>query len=196
MLKNVWNTSVIRRIGLEADAKDIIGVVASDMQVIGASLIMLEMQGRQFKLRDMLSSFDREAMELVAGFREAGKICDGSIAATERVWPAAGCCLGGPSRGGVTGAQHRRWVVQAGFIAGGECCWKKLIGAGWMMSAEQYVSQVLSRTGMAPAPSEGCECASASLLWLHSLMHDAQHPPTTPSLYRPSVPAAPTKSAV
>ena len=115
MLENVWNASVVRRIGLEADAKDIIGVVASDMQVIGASLIMLEMQGRQFKLRDMLSSFDREAMELLAGFREAGEIGNGSIAATERVWPAAGCCLGGPSRGGVTGAQHRRWVVQAGF---------------------------------------------------------------------------------
>jgi len=54
MFEDVRNASRIRRIRLETDAEDIVLVVSCHVQVVGASLVMLEHQRRQLQLGHML----------------------------------------------------------------------------------------------------------------------------------------------
>lgn len=71
------NTRVVRRVRLEANRKDIVAVVASDVEVIGTGLIVLKMKSSQLKLGDMLGSHKSEAMELLAGLWKLRKLRDG-----------------------------------------------------------------------------------------------------------------------
>jgi hypothetical protein len=57
---------VVGRVGLEADGEDIVGIVARNMEVLCASLFMLEVQRRQLQLRDLLDALDSEAVELLS----------------------------------------------------------------------------------------------------------------------------------
>jgi hypothetical protein len=56
MLQDMRNSSVIRRIRLEPDGEDIVGVVARNVEVVGASLIMLELESSEFQLRNLLNA--------------------------------------------------------------------------------------------------------------------------------------------
>lgn len=67
MFKDVWHARRIWRVGLEADAKDIVLVVSCHVQVIGAGLVVLEHQRRQLQLRHVLGLLQGEAMDAVAG---------------------------------------------------------------------------------------------------------------------------------
>lgn len=89
MLENVWHTSVIRRIRFEADAEDIVAVVASDVKMLGAGLVMLQVQGCQLKLWDMLGPEQSEAVKLLAGLWILGDLCDSSLG---RVYSTAQDC--------------------------------------------------------------------------------------------------------
>lgn len=55
MLKDVRHACIIGRICFEADAEDIVAVVASDVNVLGARLVMLQVQGCQLKLWHVLA---------------------------------------------------------------------------------------------------------------------------------------------
>lgn len=58
----MWDTCGIWGIGLEPDGKDIVGIVSSDVEVVCASLIVLEVQGGQLEFGDVLRSSESEAM--------------------------------------------------------------------------------------------------------------------------------------
>jgi hypothetical protein len=68
MLQDMGHAGIVRRVRLEADGKDIVAVVARNVQVVRASLVMLQMQGRQFQLRHMFRPNESEAVELVTWF--------------------------------------------------------------------------------------------------------------------------------
>jgi len=70
MFKDVRNASRIRRVGLEADAKDIVLVVSCHVQVVGAGLVMLEHQRRELQLWHMLGLLKGEAMDAIARLGE------------------------------------------------------------------------------------------------------------------------------
>ena len=67
VLKDMGHAGVVWRVGLEADGEDIVAVVAGDVQVLGAGLVVLQMQRRQLELRHMLGAQQGEAAELLAG---------------------------------------------------------------------------------------------------------------------------------
>lgn len=75
MLQDVWHTSRIWRIGLEANGEDIVGVVAGDVQIIGAGLVVLQKQSRQLELGHLLDALQGEAMELLARLRKVRDVC-------------------------------------------------------------------------------------------------------------------------
>lgn len=58
----MWYTRVIGRICLEANGEDIIAIVTGNMEMFGASLVVLEVQGCQFKLWDVLATEQSEAV--------------------------------------------------------------------------------------------------------------------------------------
>jgi hypothetical protein len=74
---------------LEADGKDIVRIISGNMQVVGASLVMLQVQRGELELRHLFDSLQREAMELFAGFRIAANCCQGGVTPIQR------CCGGG-----------------------------------------------------------------------------------------------------
>jgi hypothetical protein len=76
----MWHSSRIGRVRLEADGKDIVGVVAGNVQVLGAGLVVLQVQGCQLELWHLLDPLKGEAMELLSGLRKVGYVCEGSIA--------------------------------------------------------------------------------------------------------------------
>jgi hypothetical protein len=75
MLQDVWHSGRIRRVRLEPDGKDIVGVVAGDVQVLGAGLVVLQVQSCQLKLRHLLDTLEGEAMELLSRLGKVGEIC-------------------------------------------------------------------------------------------------------------------------
>lgn len=77
MLQDVGDAGVIGRVRLEADGEDIVGVVARNMQIVGAGLVVLQLQCRQFQLRNVLCSDECESMELGARLRIQGEIRHG-----------------------------------------------------------------------------------------------------------------------
>lgn len=77
MLKNMRDTSVVGRIRLEADGEDIVAVIASNMEVVGAGLVVLQMDGRKLQLRYMLGSHKSKAVKLFARFGELRQLRDG-----------------------------------------------------------------------------------------------------------------------
>lgn len=91
MLQDVGDAGVIGRIRLEADGEDIVGVITRDMQVVGAGLVMLQLQCRQLQLRDVLCSDESESMELRARFRIQGEIRHGLTSRVGSVAQHDGC---------------------------------------------------------------------------------------------------------
>jgi hypothetical protein len=75
MLQDVGHSGRIWRVRLETDGKDIVGVVAGNVQVLGAGLVMLQVQSRQLKLRHLLNALEGEAMELLSRLRKVGEVC-------------------------------------------------------------------------------------------------------------------------
>lgn len=72
----MWDARVVWGVGLEADREDIVAVVASDVQVFGARLVVPQVQCRQLELGNVLGAQQSEAMELLAGLgilREVGR---------------------------------------------------------------------------------------------------------------------------
>lgn len=70
------DTRIVWWVRLEADRKDIIAIIARDVQVVGASLVVLEVQSRQLQLGNMLGAHQGEAMELLADLGEQAKVSD------------------------------------------------------------------------------------------------------------------------
>ena len=79
MLENVRHSSGIRRVGLETDGEDIVGILTGNVQILGASLVMLKVQSRQLQLWYLLDALEREAMQLLADIRKVGDIGNGGI---------------------------------------------------------------------------------------------------------------------
>jgi hypothetical protein len=75
MLQNVWHSGGIWWICLEANGKDIVRIVARNVQVLGAGLVMLQVKSRQLKLRHLLDALESEAMELLSGLGKVGDVC-------------------------------------------------------------------------------------------------------------------------
>lgn len=63
------DTGIIRRIRLEADGEDIVGVIAGNVQIIGAGFVVLQLQCGEFQLWNVLCSDDSETVELGARLR-------------------------------------------------------------------------------------------------------------------------------
>lgn len=63
MLKDMRHTRVIRGICLEANRKDIIAIVPSDVQVFGTRFVVLKLQCRKFQLGNVLDALHCEAMK-------------------------------------------------------------------------------------------------------------------------------------
>lgn len=76
MLQYMWHSSIIWRICLEADGKDIVAVVASNVEMLGASLVVLQVQCCQLQFRHMLAAEQCEAMKLLASFGKLRELSD------------------------------------------------------------------------------------------------------------------------
>ena len=48
MFEDVWHSSGVRWVCLEADAEDIVGIVSCDVQILCARLVVGELECRQF----------------------------------------------------------------------------------------------------------------------------------------------------
>lgn len=66
MFEDVWHAGRIWRVRLEPDAEDIVLIISCHVQVVGASLVVLEQQRRQLQLRHVLALFQCEAMNAIA----------------------------------------------------------------------------------------------------------------------------------
>lgn len=66
MFKYMRYASGVWRIGLETNAKDVVLILPRYVQVVCASLVMLEMQRRELELRHMLCPLQGKAMQLAA----------------------------------------------------------------------------------------------------------------------------------
>lgn len=75
VLEDMGHACRIGRIGLEADAKDIIAVITCNMQVVRIGFVVNEMDSRKMQLRDVLLVLDGEAKELFSDFRICSNIC-------------------------------------------------------------------------------------------------------------------------
>ena len=69
MLEYMRHAGSVGRVCLEADAEDIILILSRYVEVVGASLVVLEEQGGELELGDMLCALKCEAVELGAGLR-------------------------------------------------------------------------------------------------------------------------------
>jgi hypothetical protein len=81
MLQNVRHSSVVWGIGLEADGEDIVGVVACNVKILCAGLVVLEVQSSQLELWDVLDALEGKAMKLLPNFGHAGGAVHCSISA-------------------------------------------------------------------------------------------------------------------
>lgn len=77
MLQDVGDAGVIGRVRLEANGEDIVGIVTRNVQVVGAGLVVLQLQCRQLQLWNVLCSDESESMELGARLRIQGEIRHG-----------------------------------------------------------------------------------------------------------------------
>lgn len=81
MLEDVGDARVVWGIGLEADGEDIVAVVARNVQVFGARLVVPQVQCRQLELWDVLRPEESEAVKLLAGLGVLREIGHGSRSA-------------------------------------------------------------------------------------------------------------------
>lgn len=83
MLENVRDSGIIGRVRLEPNGKDIVAIFSGNVQVVGASLVVLEVQRGKLKLGDMLGANEGEAVQLRAGLgvlRQLGHGLAGRVA--------------------------------------------------------------------------------------------------------------------
>ena len=66
VLQDMGNTSVIRRVCFIPDREDIILVIPSNMEILCSSPVMLQVKSCKLQLRDMLRTFQRKAMNILA----------------------------------------------------------------------------------------------------------------------------------
>lgn len=98
MLQYVRYTSCIRRIGLEANGKDIVAVISGNVKVVGASLVVLELQSSELELGNVLGSSQSKAMELVARFGIVGELSHRGVCSSCR--RQSSCRSRGPETSG------------------------------------------------------------------------------------------------
>ena len=82
MLQNMRDASVVGRVRLEANGKDIVLVVPRNVQVLGACFLMLQMKGCKLKFRYMLSTLQGKAMDLLPRFEIVARVSDRSKPST------------------------------------------------------------------------------------------------------------------
>jgi hypothetical protein len=75
MLEDVGHSRGVWWVRLEANGEDIVRVVSRDVQIFGARLVMLEMEGGQLKLRHLPNTLKGESMELLARLWKVGDVC-------------------------------------------------------------------------------------------------------------------------
>ncbi len=66
MLQDMRHARVVGRVCLEPDGEDIVAVVAGNVEMFGAGLVVLQMQRRQLQLRNLFRAQKSEAMKLLA----------------------------------------------------------------------------------------------------------------------------------
>ena len=79
MFEYMWYTCGVWWIRLKSDTKYIVLIISCYVEVVGACLVVLEMQRRQLQFRHMLRSLQSEAMELGSRLRETGKVCNRGV---------------------------------------------------------------------------------------------------------------------
>ena len=67
MFKDMRHPRGIRRVRLEADGEDVVRVIAGDVQVISAGLVVLEVEGGELEFGHMFRSLQRETVEFGPG---------------------------------------------------------------------------------------------------------------------------------
>lgn len=77
MLEDMRHPRMVRWVCLEADREDIVLVFASNMQIVGARLVVLQVQSCQLEFWDMPRTEESEAVDLLSGLRVLGKLCHG-----------------------------------------------------------------------------------------------------------------------
>lgn len=107
MLQYMGHPGVVWRVCLEADGKDIVAVVACDVQVVGAGLVMLQVEGCQLKLGNVLGAKKSKSVELAAGLRILRQLREGSSRRGGRVAQHGGS---NAKAQGVHGADEGRWA--------------------------------------------------------------------------------------
>jgi hypothetical protein len=75
MLEDMRYSGMVRRICLEANREDIVLVLSGNMQIVGSSLVVLQVQSCQLELRDMLRVEESKAVDLLPWLRILGKLC-------------------------------------------------------------------------------------------------------------------------
>lgn len=69
VFEDVRDASIVRGIGLETDGEDIIGIIAANVQVLGTSFIVLQVQRGQLELRNGFGALQRESMKALPNDR-------------------------------------------------------------------------------------------------------------------------------
>lgn len=69
MLEYMWYASVIWRIGFEANGKNVVFVISCNVQIFSPGFVVLQMEGFQLKLRDILHALQRETMVGSSGLK-------------------------------------------------------------------------------------------------------------------------------
>ncbi len=74
MLQDMGHTSVVGWVGFESDGEGIVHVVSSQVQVIGARLVVLKMERGDFQLRHALDAMQSEPMMSVSWLHRAAHV--------------------------------------------------------------------------------------------------------------------------
>jgi hypothetical protein len=75
MFEDMRHSRVVWRVRFEADRENVVLVLAGNMQIVGASLVVLQVQGCQLEFGDMLRTEESEAMNLLSWLWVLGKLC-------------------------------------------------------------------------------------------------------------------------
>lgn len=79
------HTGVVRRVRLETDGEDIVAVVTRDVQVVGAGLVVLKVQSRQFQFRHVLRPQQRKAVKLITRLGILRELSDGLLGRVDSI---------------------------------------------------------------------------------------------------------------
>jgi hypothetical protein len=71
MFQDMSNASRIVRDGFEVDAEQIVGIVALDMQMLGASWLMFQLDDSQLQITDSRHALHNKIMRSIAAERRS-----------------------------------------------------------------------------------------------------------------------------